>query len=138
MKKTIHLLLLFVLVAAIGKAQNGDLPVQPGTTKAFVVVEEMPQFGGGKKPVDKFFADNIKYPESSKKNKEAGTVYVQFVVDSTGKVVNPKVIKGVSAALDAEAIRLVSIMPDWIPGKQGGKTVNVVFTLPVKFKLTKL
>ncbi len=99
----------------------------------FKVVEDMPQFTDGN--IFDYLAQHVRYPEEAEKNGIGGMVYVQFVIDTTGKVVEPKVIKSVSQELDAEALRVVSEMPAWKPGMQRGKPVRVSFTLPVIFKL---
>ena len=99
----------------------------------FKVVEDMPQFTDGN--IFDYLAQHVRYPEEAEKNGIGGKVYVQFVIDTTGKVVEPKVIKSVSPELDAEALRVVSEMPAWKPGMQRGKPVRVSFTLPVIFKL---
>lgn len=99
----------------------------------FKVVEDMPQFTDGN--IFDYLAQHVRYPEEAEKNGIGGMVYVQFVIDTTGKVVEPKVIRGVSPELDAEALRVVSEMPAWKPGMQRGKPVRVSFTLPIKFKL---
>jgi TonB family protein len=123
-----------MLVALIAKAQDTSKTYTAGVD-VFTKVEVMPEFVGGHEAMTKFITANIKYPESSKTNKEEGTVLVQFVVDPAGKIILPKVVKGVSAALDAEALRVVHLMPAWTPGKQGGKAVNVAYTVPISFKL---
>ena len=111
-----------------------DKPViQDG--EVFTVVEEMPQFPGGMAEAMKFLAKNIKYPVESQKAKIEGRVIVQFVVKENGKVADIKVMRGVSPELDAEAIRVVGLMPDWIPGKQRGKAVAVKYTMPIMFRL---
>lgn len=99
----------------------------------FVVVEEMPEFPEGS--LLKYLARQIKYPVKSLENREEGIVYVSFVVDCSGKVVNVRIAKGVSALLDKEALRIVNEMPAWKPGKQRGKTVKVQYILPIEFKL---
>ena len=99
----------------------------------FKVVEDMPQFTDGN--IFDYLAQHVRYPEEAEKNGIGGMVYVQFVIDTTGKVVEPKVIKSVSPELGAEALRVVSEMPAWKPGMQRGKPVRVSFTLPVIFKL---
>ena len=99
----------------------------------FKVVEDMPQFTDGN--IFDYLAQHVRYPEEAEKNGIGGMVYVQFVIDTTGKVVEPKVIKSVSPELDTEALRVVSEMPAWKPGMQRGKPVQVSFTLPVIFKL---
>jgi len=101
----------------------------------FLVVDEMPRFPGGETELMKFIAINMKYPEQAKADKAQGEVMVNFVVKSNGKIENPKIIKKVHPALDAEAIRIVNTLPDWKPGKQDGKTVDVSYTVQVKFNL---
>ena len=68
-------------------------------------------------------------------NNEQGRVIINLVIDRSGKVKNPKVLSGVSPLLDAEAIRVIGLLPDWIPGKQNGKAIDVSYTLPIEFKL---
>lgn len=99
----------------------------------FVVVEEMPEFPEGS--LLEYLARRIKYPVKSLENREEGVVYVSFVVDCSGKVVNARIAKGASALLDKEALRIVNEMPVWKPGKQRGKAVKVQYILPIEFKL---
>lgn len=101
----------------------------------FQVVEEMPQFPGGEQEAMKFLADHVKYPLSAQKAKVEGRVIVQFVVGKDGSILNPKVVRSVNPELDAEALRVVGIMPKWNPGKQRGKAVAVTYTLPISFYL---
>lgn len=102
----------------------------------FVVVEEMPQFPGGNEAMQKYIAENLKYPKTAIKG-EQGRVIVSFVVNKRGKVGDVKLIRSVSPELDAEVVRVIQDMPDWIPGKQRGKAVNVRYTIPIVFKLSK-
>ena len=95
----------------------------------------MPQFPGGMGEAMKFLAKNIKYPVAAQQAKIGGRVIVQFVVARDGSVSDVKVVRGVSPELDAEAIRVVSMMPKWIPGKQRGKAVAVKYTMPIMFRL---
>jgi TonB family protein len=101
----------------------------------FQVVEEMPEFPGGMAEAMKFLAKNINYPVAAQQAKIEGRVIVQFVVERDGSVSDVKVMRGVSPELDAEAIRVVSMMPKWIPGKQRGKAVAVKYTMPIMFRL---
>ena len=80
-----------------------------------------------------FIAKNIVYPNKARNNGIAGRVVVQFVIDSKGIPENIKILESVHPLLDAEAIRLVSIMPRWEPGKVDGEVVKVSFSLPVSF-----
>lgn len=101
----------------------------------FEVVEQQPAFPGGMEKLMQWLSKNLKYPASAQENGTQGRVIVQFVVNKDGSIVEPKVIKSVDPALDKEAIRVVSNMPKWTPGKQRGKAVRVRFTLPVTFRL---
>jgi len=106
------------------------------TGEVFQVVEEMPEFPGGNgQELMNFINKNIKYPASAHENGVQGRVIVQYIVTKEGDIVEPKVIRGVDPTLDAEALRVIKMMPKWKPGKQRGKAVNVKFTVPVTFKL---
>ena len=101
----------------------------------FKTVEEMPKFPGGPEALHRYLARNIKYPTMAQKHKEQGQVVIQMVIGKDGNISNIKVLKSVSAWLDAEAIRVIRSMPKWEPGKQDGKTVAVEYTLPMTFRL---
>jgi TonB family protein len=101
----------------------------------FVVVEEMPMFPGGDKALLDFIGANTIYPESAKTQNIQGKVIVRFCVGPKGDVALVSVIKGVSPELDAEAIRVVNTLPEFKPGKQGGKTVPVWYMVPIAFTL---
>lgn len=110
-------------------------PPKEDENKVFDVVEEQPSFPGGQGALMKWLSDNIKYPVIAAENGIEGRVIVQFVVSKTGAISNVNVVRGVDPSLDREAVRVVSSMPNWTPGKQNGTTVNVRYTLPVTFKL---
>lgn len=101
----------------------------------YTIVEKMPQFLGGDVALLNYLSQNIHYPEIAKKNNVQGKVILRFVVSSTGKVEKVEVVRGVSAELDNEAIRVVKTLPDFTPGEQKGKRVAVWYTLPITFKL---
>lgn len=101
----------------------------------FIIVEEMPMFGSGTTDLMKYLSANIKYPTVSAEQGVQGKVVVQFVVGTHGEILNPVVVKSVDPYLDKEAIRVISTMPKWKPGKQRGKAVRVKYTVPVVFKL---
>lgn len=94
-----------------------------------------PRFPGGDEAMAKWIQQNVSYPNEAMEMGEQGMVYVKFIVDKDGSVVNAEVRKGVSESLDNEALRVVKMMPKWIPGEQDGKKVRVSFTLPISFKL---
>ena len=95
----------------------------------------MPAFSGGMEALMKFLQNNVKYPKESQEKGEQGRVLVEFVVEKDGRVTSPKVVKSVSPQLDAEALRVVKMMPAWEPGKQNGKEVRVKYAIPVVFRL---
>ena len=99
----------------------------------FWVAEKMPEFPSGNGAVAEYVRENMKYPAIAKEKGTQGRVIVQFVVNKKGKIVSPKVARSVDPDLDKEAIRLIKSMPDWIPGTQGGKAVDVKYTLPFFF-----
>lgn len=99
------------------------------------VAEVDPAFPGGEGAMVKFINETFEYPEISREMGEQGTVYVQFVVYSDGSIKDVKVIKGVSSAIDKEAIRVVKKMPAWTPGEQAGKKVNVRYVIPISVRL---
>lgn len=100
--------------------------------KVFGMVEEMPSFPGGQAALMKYIEENIKCPDPE--SDASGRVIVQFVIDKDGTVKDPKVVRGITPALDEEALRLVRNMPRWKPGKQMGESVVTHYTLPVTFK----
>jgi TonB family protein len=98
--------------------------------------EVMPEFKGGQQALVKFLSDNISYPADARKEKVEGRVVLKFVVDKTGHITNIENVKeSVDVRLVKEAIRVVSAMPAWTPGKDKGQPVDVSFTLPIAFKL---
>ena len=101
----------------------------------FTIVEEQPEFPGGMAECYKWIGKNLNYPTISAENGVQGRVTVNFVVNVDGSIVDVKVLRGVDPYLDKEAIRVVSKMPKWKPGKQRGKAVRCSFNLPVRFKL---
>lgn len=98
-------------------------------------VEVYPEYNGGQPALMKYIHENIVYPVDAKENGIQGKVYVQFVVYKDGHLSDFKIMRGVYPSMDREAIRAVSKMPNWIPGKNNGKEVNVRMVIPVKFLL---
>ena len=85
--------------------------------------------------MQKFLRDKIQYPTLAQESGIHGTVFVQFVVSKTGKISNVKILRGIGGGCDEEAVRVVKEMPNWIPGRQNGQAVPVMFQIPVKFQL---
>ena len=107
------------------------------TEEVFMVVENMPEFPGGLNACLKFLADHVAYPKEAAEKKIQGRVIVQFVVMKDGSIANARVIRSVDPLLDAEALRVIGLMPKWKPGAQRGQAVNVKFTMPITFRLDK-
>jgi TonB family protein len=105
------------------------------TQEMFTIVEEMPSFPGGDKERLKYISMNSKYPFTSLEKKIEGTIYVSFIVDEFGLISNVKILRGLDTELDKVAYDLVSRMPKWLPGKQNGNPVRVLFNMPVEFNL---
>lgn len=110
------------------KDSVGDGPV-------FTVVEKMPEFPGGQQALYSFIGQNVSYPRFCQDQSTEGIVYISFVVDKDGSVIDACVLRGTDPLLDQEALRVIRLMPQWSPGEQRGKTVKVSYILPVKFSL---
>lgn len=151
MKKTLGILSLITLLATTTNAQqahviNGDTVLvetsadgtskltnkNTGKTEVFQYVERMPE-----PPFDvyKYLSSEVKYPAKARKQKIQGKVNVKFIITQSGTIDSVQVIKSAHPLLDNEAIRVIKAMPDWKPGTQKGKPVNVYYMLPISFKL---
>ena len=104
-------------------------------TKPFDVVEQMPQFPGGPAALMEYLSKNVRYPEEAHKKGVQGRVIVTFVIEKDGSISDANVVKSVDSQIDAEALRVVNSMPNWIPGGQNGEPVRVKYTVPITFKL---
>jgi len=103
----------------------------------FMIVEEMPSFPGGEAERNKFLSENIHYPQLAVENSIQGTVYISFIVKTDGHIDEVKILRGIGGGCDEEALRVVGKMPRWISGRQNGKPVNVLFNMPIYFRLTE-
>ena len=117
-----------------GKSSSGD------KTVPYFDCDHRPQFFGSSDPrhfLKEWVYQYLKYPQAAIRDGVQGTVMVQFVIESDGKVTDVKVVKGVDEELDAEALKVVSASPKWKPGKVGGSKVRASLTLPIEFRLEK-
>jgi len=98
-----------------------------------------PVFAGGEQAMHKFLQDNLQYPESAQTKGVEGTVFVDFIVDSKGKVRDVIATETTWAEVDStlvnEAVRVVSVMPAWVAGTKGGKPVDIAYSIPITFEL---
>jgi periplasmic protein TonB len=111
------------------------IEIEPEDDAIYSFVQVYPQFPGGEAAMRSFISSNLVYTRMAREINLQGTVYVSFVVYKDGSISDIQILRGLGAGLDEEVIRVVSEMPDWIPGNQNGKTVNVRFAMPVQFKL---
>jgi len=97
------------------------------------IVQTQPQFPGGSDSLESFLNSVLVYPEQARINHVQGKVYVGFLVEYTGKIKNTRILSSVSEELDAEAMRVIGMMPDWEPGTAAGAAVSVQYILPIEF-----
>lgn len=112
-----------------------DVAIAQDDTTSFPLPEVMPEFQGGTKGLMEFLGANMIYPKSEHEAKIQGRVIIGFIIEPDGSVSNVKVERSISTALDAEAVRVVSKMPNWTPGTIKNKPVRVKYTLPIMFRL---
>ena len=143
-------ILIFLLILCSQQdiySQTISTHVEQKVDKVHKVVEEMPRFPGCESIEDShekkqcatknlfaFILQNLKYPKKAKAAKIQGTVMLSFIIDKSGNIQDAKIINEIGGGCGKEALRVVNTMPQWIPGKLGGKAVSVQFNLPVKFK----
>lgn len=95
----------------------------------------LPEYIGGDQARINFLMENITYPRYAREAGIQGTIYVNFTVLKSGKISNINIIRGVHESLNNETLRVIRLMPDWIPGKVDGEPANIEFNMPVKFTL---
>src|SRR5690606_911528 len=101
----------------------------------FHVVQKMPVPAGGMEGWNDYLGNNLTYPEAAKKAGIEGIVYLAFIIDREGNIVDPFILRGIGGGADEEALRLVRNAPAWTPGMQREEKVNVKMRLPIRFKL---
>ena len=127
-------------VKFIGGNDKADKPVaaeKEGEDKVYEIVETKAEFPGGEKECYKWISERIKYPAGCIAEGIQGRVIVSFVVKKDGSIDEVKTYRSPDPSLSKEAERLVKAMPKWLPAKQGGKTVNSKYMLPIMFRLSE-
>lgn len=123
-----------------------DIPVEyaspvmqdpPAKEEVFAYVQQAPSFPGGQDKMYAFLQKHKKYPQKEPDSGIEGRVFVGFIVKSDGSIENIEIKRSLSPSHDAEAIRVIKMMPKWIPAKQNGRDVNCRYTLPVDFYFLK-
>jgi protein TonB len=131
--KIIFITTLLVLSPFVGFTQEADSI--EAHREVYTIVEQMPEFPGGRVELTKFISANLNYPKEAIAKNIQGLVYVNFLVGKDSVIRSVKVIRGIHELLDKEAIRIIRSMPNWIPGTQKGKVVSVSYNLPIRFIL---
>ncbi|WP_372950168.1 TonB family protein [Mariniphaga sp.] len=128
-----------ILISTISKSyqylNDNAQNVRPVPKEEIKDLEEMPEFPSGEAALKQYIASNTRYPESEKESGIRGRAYVTFKITKEGKVTDARIARGLHPPMDKEAVRVVSSMPDWKPGKKDGKPVDVNYTVPVEFTL---
>ena len=117
------------------KADANKPDMKPDKNGVYQIVEEMPQFPSGETKMMEYIAKNINYPQEARDKGIEGRVFIGMVIEKDGSVSNVRVLRGIGGGCDEEAVRVISSMPKWKPGKVGGEPVPVSYMLPVNFKL---
>ncbi|WP_321520076.1 energy transducer TonB [uncultured Bacteroides sp.] len=108
---------------------------EPEKEENVQLTEYQPEFPGGEAALLEYLRRKVNYPVAAQESGIQGRVIVQFAINRDGSVSDPVVLRSVCPVLDKEAIRVISSMPRWRPGMQGGRTVRAIYTIPVSFKL---
>jgi len=114
---------------------TGVQPCYIENGKFYLSVETVPEFPGGLDAFGKFLAANIRYPYSARRDRVQGRVIVSFVIEKDGTITDPKVARGIGGGCDEEALRVIKLMPKWVPGIQNGKPVRVAYSVPIAFTI---
>ena len=118
----------------IGEETIGNESDEP----VFFIVEDMPQFPGGKTALKTYIYSNLEYPEKAKEQGIAGEVQVRFLVNEKGKVESSEILRSTYQGFDAPSLKVINEMPDWTPGMQRGKAVKVWYVVTIEFNDDKL
>ncbi|MEN7546678.1 energy transducer TonB [Rapidithrix thailandica] len=119
----------------VSNAPEVTMEEEPEAEEIFHVVEEPAAPIGGYRVFYEFVRDHMKYPPEARRLNVQGKVFVQFIVDTDGKLTEAKPIRGIGAGCDKEAVRVISKAPKWKPGKQRGRTVKQYMVIPISFVL---
>lgn len=101
----------------------------------YLKTSQMPCFPGGDKAMSKFIRKHLKYPKKAKREGIEGEVVVRVIINKNGDVKRPVILEGLDAECDKEALRIIGLMPRWIPGRQASIRVPIFYDIMVNFKL---
>jgi len=108
---------------------------QNNAEKIFDNATTSPTYVGGVDAMREFIVKNFNYPEKDYRRGKQGVIWVEFVVTKTGEITEVSILKGVSKRLNKECLRMVCLMPNWIPGQENNQNVNVRYVIPIRAKL---
>jgi len=130
--KIISIIILFLIIAAGCRGQSNTKPVMQ-SQKMCEFDSSWPQYPGGAAAFTKFIYKNLYKGDSVKISKIKGKMFIDLVIDTTGKIKEKLILKGIDKSTDTEMLRVFSIMPKWIPATRDGKKQEQEFVLPIKF-----
>ncbi len=116
--------------------KSATMPHEKGN-REYVILDKAPAFPGGEEARVKFLLENMIYPQLAREKGYEGIVYVTFIVERDGRITEVNVLRGVHPSLDEEAIRVIKMMPNWIPGSHNGEPIRVQYNMPINFRLEK-
>ena len=119
----------------IKKSNVSKADMKPDENGVYQIVEEMPQYPGGEAAMMEYVAKSVTYPKEAQEKGISGRVFVSFIVEKDGNISNVELKRGIGGGCDEEAVRVISAMPKWKPGKMKGEPVRVSYMMPINFKL---
>ncbi len=128
----------FILFNLLLSSHITSAQEQKTKNEIYTIANKMPHFVGGDQALLKFIKGNLIYPKKAQEEKTEGIVFVHFVINKKGKIVDPKIFVSVDPLLDQEALRIVKKMPKWEPAEEQNKKVSIQFNLPIRFRLNTL
>ncbi|QHV96557.1 TonB family protein [Spirosoma endbachense] len=133
-------ILLTVLLTLVWLPLQAQIRVQTDSSSTpdrviYTLVQQQPEFSGGMNKLGQYIQENLRYPKAAQAAGLAGRVFIRFLINKQGGIEKVQVLKGISPELDAEAVRLVASMPNWLPGKVDGQAVDCLYNLPINFSV---
>lgn len=101
----------------------------------YSIVDQMPRYESGESALAEFISTYLRYPRDAREGGIQGRILCSFIVGKDGKISNIEVVEGLHPSLDQEAMRVLSMMPRWMPGQNNGENVNVKCLLPIDFTI---
>ena len=135
--KTMYITLLIAIITGTATAQQGESAI-PIKDTVYTFCDTMPKYPGGVDEMRKFISKNLTWPDDGRCCEMACSswkIYVRFVVSETGKIRDPKIVRGKEPALCRESLRIIRLLPDFKPGIKNGKPVSVYYIVPISFKV---